>query len=98
MIMSDLDISNEIRKRVIKGKSVEIRDLILNKNQLKLLKKIGTKEVNSRWVARLLSTSVQNANMKLERLRKTGYLTREMSADPTGGLMYLYECTPVCLN
>jgi len=91
-------IINEIRVAAIKGNSKQIRDLLLNKNQMKILKLIGAGEMTSRELADHLDTSVQNANMKLEKLRKKGYLSREMGFDPSGGHMGVYECLPVCLN
>jgi len=90
--------ANRIRAAAIRGQSKEIRNLLLNKTQLKIISLIGTGEMTSRELADHLGTSVQNANMKLEKLRKKGYLSREMGFDPSGGHMGVYECLPVCLN
>ncbi|MBL4869811.1 MAG: helix-turn-helix transcriptional regulator [Robiginitomaculum sp.] len=93
-----MKIANTIRMQVLRGASDDIRELLLNKNQISLLREIGTKEVTSNWLAKVKGLSIQNANGKLERLRKAGYLTRDNLGDPTGGDMYIYECTPQVLN
>ena len=87
-----------IRTEVLRGGSGNIRELLLNKAQITLLREIGTKEVTSNWLSKIKKVSIQNASGKLERLRKAGYLSRENRGDPTGGDMFFYECTPLVLN
>ena len=93
-----MNVSSTIRAQVLRGESEDIRCLLLNRKQIALLRKIGTKEVTSNWIASSEDVSIQNASSKLERLRKSGYLTRENRGDPTGGDMYFYECTAQVLN
>jgi len=88
-----MKIANTIRMQVLRGKGEDIRALLLNGSQIALLRKIGGKGVTSCWVAGEMNVSVQNANGKLERLRKGGYLTRENEGDPSGGDLYIYGCT-----
>lgn len=87
-----------IRKLVLKGGAECIKGLFLNKSQIELLNHIGTSEMTSSQLARERKLSVQHANIKLERLRRSGYLTRENVGDPTGGNMFVYECTSLVIN
>ena len=87
-----------IRRQVLRGNGDSMKSLFLNKAQIDLLSHIGFKEMTSNQLAIDLDVSIQNASSKLERLRKAGYLTRENVGDPTGGDMYVYECTTVVLN
>jgi len=93
-----MDIENEIRRQVIRGNSGDIRDLLINSSQIGLLGGIGKGTITSKQLSDIIDVSIQNANGKLERLRKAGYLRRSNVGDPTGGDMYVYECTPLVLN
>ena len=87
-----------VMKMALCGKSDEVRELLLNKEQLRLLAKIGNKPITSSELSKSEDISIQNANAKLERLLRSGYLSRENVGDPSGGNMFEYEATAMTLN
>ena len=80
-----------LRRSVIFGNSESIKSLLLNKNQLNLLSLIENYEpVTSSMVAGLYGISSQNANSKLMKLKKAGYVTRTLGFAESGGVEYSY--------
>jgi len=87
-----------IRHKVLRGNASDLKDLFLNPAQIHVLERIGSRDVTSSLLAQEMGVSIHNANAKLERLRKGGYLTRANVGDPTGGNMYQYGVTRVVNN
>lgn len=80
-----------IRQAVIAGQSDLIRDLLLNQNQLDLIKCIETRgEMTAHRLALIDDISIQNASAKLQRLYRSGYIGRRSRSAESGGIEYVY--------
>jgi predicted transcriptional regulator len=91
-------IKATIRKQVLMGNTEDIRKLLLNVDQIALLSLIGNNTIKARGLADLHEISIQSASGRLSKLHTKGYLTRENVSDPSGGNMFVYECTAQVLN
>jgi predicted transcriptional regulator len=86
-------ISNEIRQRVADGEIESIQILLLNENQLDLLSRIDG-VATSEMVSDALGIRMNEANKRLERLRRGGYLIRSWVASKNHGKS-VYEYTKI---
>jgi DNA-binding MarR family transcriptional regulator len=85
-------VANYIRNQVLSGNSPLIRELLLLPSQLALIQLvIGEGSVTTEWLSKRLKVSSQNASAKLNRLHKSGYLSRKESVASSGGIEFIYE-------
>lgn len=85
-------ISNEIRRAVLDGKSDYIRGLLLNQQQIWLVRLVDReKQITAAGLSSLMDISLQNASAKLSRLYRAGYIQRDMVAADSGGIEYVYK-------
>jgi len=86
-----MKIARTIRMQVLRGKSDQIRTLLLTKDQIKLVKYVARfKWVKAFVISEREGISVQNASGKLNRLYQAGYLQRYSMSAKSGGLEYIY--------
>jgi predicted transcriptional regulator len=90
-MIDSMELGNEIRRAVLGHQGQYIRQLLLNREQILLVKEI---EKNGTLRASLLAhnkgISIQNASAKLNRLFTAGYLDRIETSAPSGGIEYFY--------
>ena len=87
-----------IRHKVLRGNASDLKELFLNPAQMKLLKRVASRNVTSRCLSDEMGITMGHAYDKLEHLRRGGYLTRENIGKPNGGSMYRYGVTRVVSN
>jgi len=84
-------MDDEIRKLVLKGKGGKIRDLLLTKDQVELVKKVARSgTMRATLLSHLQGISLQSASGRLKRLYEAGYLDRADTSSPSGGIEYFY--------
>ena len=87
-----MKIERTIRKQVMAGNSGDIRSLLLNEDQIELVKKIGKASfITAAEISKDLNVSIQNASSKLNRLYRAGYLERLATSAKSGGIEYVYK-------
>lgn len=84
-----------IREAVLAGQADIIRGLLLNENQLSLIDCIATQgEITAHRLALMDDLTIQNASAKLNRLYRSGYISRQSRSAETGGIEFVYRSTP----
>ena len=80
-----------IRKLVMEGRSDEVRDLLLCDSQVVIVQSIKHFGIiTASQLADDLCVSIQNASSKLNKLAKSGYLTRKSRTAESGGIEFVY--------
>lgn len=90
-MLNDL-LSADIKKAVLDGKGADIRQLLLNRDQIDLVEYVaecGT--LRASLLSHVEGISIQNASSKLNRLYTGGYLERTETSADSGGIEYFYS-------
>ncbi|MCP4984579.1 MAG: hypothetical protein GY928_00545 [Colwellia sp.] len=88
----DKKIEMQIRHSVLQGDSQFIRELLLTKHQISLIKLIQHLEtMTTSMLSEIKGVSAQNASAKLKRLYFSGYLDRIEETAESGGFEFVYS-------
>lgn len=85
-------LKNQVRREVMAGRQSAVRELIINDDQIDLIRRIGQqRKITAAELANEDGLTIQNASSSLERLHQSGYLVRRSVGRSSGSIVYVYE-------
>ena len=81
----------QVRYSVLHGDSPRIRELLLTKNQVSLVRTVRLLgAITASILSDMEEISIQNASAKLKKLYNSGYLSRSEETAESGGIEFIY--------